>query len=276
MAYTLAMAYSRLIGAAVVSCLLITSSSLALGASGKTAALTELVVNETVDGDVVVIGGDVVLGPAAEVHGHVVAMHGSVQRDPAAKVDGRVIAVSSLGGLRLDQAAEGVEFAVRMLVVGSWLLATTLIGFVFPDRVRFGVWLVRSVGRKMLVLGVLVYITLFAALVAAVGFGPTLGVPLCVTLAICFELVKAFGLAVLGAWLGGALLRRVTDRPLPVTAHIFLGVALMLAVRVVPVVGSAAWTGLSVVALGAAVFTVTLAPEHAAVRAARSTGAPRN
>jgi hypothetical protein len=270
------MANPRLIGAAVVSCLLILSSGLAVAAPGRVTALSELVINETVDGDVVAIGGDVVLGPSAEVHGHVVAMYGRVQRDPAARVDGRVIAVSSLSGLHLEQAGRGVEVAVRLLVAGSWLFATTLIAFVLPGRVRFGVWLVGSVGAKMMVLGVLVYITLFAALVAVVGLGPTLGVPLFMTLALAFELVKALGLAVLGAWLGGALLHRVTDRPLPVTAHVFVGVTFMLAARVVPVVGGVAWTVLSVVALGAAVFTVALAPEPGAARAARSTGAPRN
>jgi len=270
------MANPRLIGATVVSCLLITSSALAVTASGKAAALTDLIINEKVDGDVVVIGGDAVLGPAAEVHGHVVAMHGQVQLDPAATVDGRVITVSSLGGLQLEQVGGGVKVAVRLLVAGSWLLATTLIAFLLPGKVRFGAWLVPSIGAKTLVLGILVFITVFAALVAVVGLGPTLGVPLFAALAIAFELVKAFGLAVLGASLGGAVLRRVTERSLPVTLHVFLGVTLMLAMRVLPWVGSVAWTVVSLVALGVAVFTVALAPQRGAVRAARSTGSPRS
>jgi hypothetical protein len=270
------MANPRLIGAAVVSCLLILSSGPAMAAPGRAAALADLVVDETVDGDVVTIGGDVVLGPGADVHGHVVAMYGRVQRDPAARVDGRVIAVSSLSGLQLEQPDGSVQTAVRVLVAGCWLLTTTIIGFLLPGRVRLGVWLVRSVGAKMLVLGVLVYITLFAALVAVVGLGPTLGVPLFMTLALAFELVKALGLAVLGAWLGGALLHRVTDRSVPITVHVFLGVAAMLAARMVPVVGGVAWTALSVVALGAAVFTVAMAPGRGAVHPARTAGAPRN
>jgi hypothetical protein len=270
------MANPRLIGAAVVSCLLITSSTLAVTSSGKAAALTDLVINEKVDGDVVVVGGDAVIGPAAEVHGHVVAMHGRVLLDPAARVDGRVISVSSLGGLQLEQVGSGVEVAVRLLVAGSWLLVTTLIAFLLPGKVRFGVWLVPSMGPRVLVLGVLVFITVFAALVAMVGLGPALAVPLLATLAIAFELVKAFGLAVLGAWLGGAVLMRVTERALPVSFHVFLGVTLMLVARVLPVVGSLVWTVVSVVALGVAVFTVALAPRYGAVRAARSTGAPRS
>lgn len=265
------MANPRLIGALVLSFLLIASSSPAAKDSGRAAALTDLVVNERVDGDVVVIGGDAIIGPDAEVHGHVVAMHGRVQLDPAAKVDGRVISVSSLGGLELEKVGEDVEIAVRLLVAGSWLLVTTLIASLVPGKVRFGVWLVPSMGAKVPVLGVLVFITAFAALVAVVGLGPTLAVPLVASLAIAFELVKAFGLAVLGAWLGGWLVRRISSRPLPVSFHVFAGITVMLLARVLPVVGNVVWTALSVVALGMAVFTVAMAPQRGAVAAARST-----
>lgn len=271
MAYTLAMANPRLIGVLVVSCLLIASSSLPATAPGKAAALTDLVINEKVDGDVVVIGGDALLGPTAEVRGHVVAIHGRVQLDPAATVDGRVISVSSLGGLQLEQVGDNVEVAVRLLVAGSWLLVTTLIAFLVPAKVRLGVWLVPSMGARVLVLGLLVFITLFAALVAVVGLGPTLAVPLLATLSVAFELVKAFGFAVLGGWFGGAVLHRVIERSLPVSFHVFLGVTLLLVARMLPVVGNAVWTVVSVVALGVAVFTVALAPKQGAVRAARPT-----
>jgi hypothetical protein len=138
------------------------------------------------------------------------------------------------------------------------------------------VWLVPSIGTKVLVLGVLMAITLFAALVAVVGLGPTLGLPLFAALAAAFLLVKAFGLAVLGGLVGGRLLHRLTDRPVPVTMHVFLGVTLMLVARFVPVVGGIVWTGLTVAALGVALFTVALAPESGTVQTARSTGAPRN
>ncbi len=274
------MAASRLIGAAVAGLLLLALGSPAFAGTGRAAALAELEVNDEVDGDVVALGGDVVLGPEARVHGHVVALFGRVRSDPAARVDGRVIAVSSLAEVRLHphegQTTAQVQTAVRLLTAGCWLLATTLIAFLYPGRVRFGVWLVPAVGLKILVLGVLIAITLFAALVAAIGLGPTLGVPLVAGLAGLFLLVRAVGLAVVGAALGGRLLARVTERPLPVTVDVLVGVVLMLLVRLIPVAGEAAWTVVTVAALGAAVFTVALAPQRAAAEAARSTGAPRS
>jgi len=274
------MANPRLIGAALLSCLLIAHISLALGAPGRASALADLEVKGDVDGDVVAIAGDVLLGPEARVHGHAVALFGRVYRDPAAHVDGRVISISSLGGVQLQrssgQAGSRLEVAVRLLTAGAWLLATTLIALVLPGRIRFGVWLVPSIGTKILVLGILVYITFFAALVAVVGLGPTFGVPLIAALAVVFLVVKALGLAVLGAFVGGRLLHRFTSWSSPVTGQVFVGVWLMLAARFVPVVGSVVWTGLSVASLGAAVFTVALAPNRSAVHAARTTGTPRN
>jgi hypothetical protein len=272
------MATPRLIGAAVLSCLVIAHASPAPAASGRAAALAEIEVNEVVDGDVVALGGDVVLGPDASVHGHVVAVFGEVRRHPGAQVDGRVIALSSLAELRLapegEQAAH-LQIAVRLLGAGAWLLATTLVAFFLPGRVRFGVWLVPTVGLKILVLGVLVFITLYAALVAFVGLGPTLGVPLVGALMVASQIARAVGLAVLGAALGGPLLARIVHRPLPVTVEVFVGVSLLLALRFVPVAGEVVWTGLSVVALGAAVFTVALAPNRRAAEPASTTGGPR-
>jgi hypothetical protein len=274
------MAKPRLIGAILVSFLLIPHISLALGAPGRFSALTEVEVNDEVAGDVVALAGDVLLGPEAEVHGHVVAVFGKVQRAPGAQVDGRVIAVSSLGGLQLadsnETGAARLQAALRFLTAGVWLFATTLIALLWPGRIRFGVWLVPSIGAKMLVLGVLMAITLFAALVAVVGLGPTLGVPLFGALAVAFLLVRAFGLAVLGAVVGSRLLHRVTSRSVPITAHVFIGVAVMLAARFLPFVGSVIWTCLTVAALGTALFTVALAPDRSAVRTAGSTGSPRH
>jgi hypothetical protein len=272
------MATSRLIGAARVGILLIVITGPAFAESGRVTALSELEINERVEGDVVTLAGDVILGPDAEVTGHVVAIFGEVRRNPGARVEGRIIAVESLAGLQLiagDEIDARLEWAVRLLTAGGWLLAATLVAFLFPGRIRFGVWLMPSVGMKVLVLGVLVYITLFAALVAFIGLGPRVGVPLVLALAIAFLLVRAFGLAVLGAAIGASLLRRVTDRPLPVTADVFCGLALILLLRFLPIVGGVLWTGMGLIAVGAAVFTFALAPQQGAVQAARSSTAPR-
>ena len=67
--------------------------AMAGAAEGRVAALESLRVEERVDGDVVVLGGDVVVGREAHVTGHVVAVFGTVRMEEGARVDGRVCLV---------------------------------------------------------------------------------------------------------------------------------------------------------------------------------------
>ena len=124
-----------------------------------------------------------------------------------------------------------------------------------------------SGSRAFTLLELLVAVTVFAAMVAAVGLGPRLGVPLGAALTLVALVGKGYGLAVLGGALGSRLTRTVRRRP-PLTAQVFTGVALLLLARLVPVVGEAAWTLVSVTALGAGVFVLALAPDSSAVHAA--------
>ena len=222
------MATRRLIALFVFG-LILGHGQMATASSAKVGALSEMRVNEEVDGDVVVIGGDVVLGPQARVHGHAVSIFGSVRLEPGAQVDGRVIGLSSLASLSLvpiqeDQGGH-LDTALRFATAGGWLFVTTLIAFLWPAPIRRGVAALPQLGAKTLVLGVMVAITLVAGLIAVVGLGPFLGLPLAAALAVAFLVVKALGLAVLGGGLGTALLRRaVPSRILPITTQVFVGV----------------------------------------------------
>jgi hypothetical protein len=237
--------------------------------------MSELAINEPIEGDVVAIGADVVLGPSAEVSGHAVSVFGDVRVDPGATVGGRVIAVDSLASLTVDRVREPggrrTDLGLRLLVSGCWLLATTLIAFLWPRFIRVGAAAVPDLGLRAVVLGVMVALTLVAALVAVIGLGPSMGVPLAVTIAAVFTAGKAVGLATLGAGLGSLLLRRlIPGRLFPVTVTVFVGVAAMLMVRFLPAVGGVAWTLLVILALGAAVAAITLAAGRASAEAAES------
>jgi hypothetical protein len=113
-------------------------------------------------------------------------------------------------------------------------------------------------GLKVVAVGVLLYLTFIAACVAALGFGPGLAVGLIATLVVVFLAVKAVGLTVLGGALGGWMLRAVRSAP-PLTVEVVVGVAAMLLVRFVPIVGGLVWEAVSIVALGAGVFTALTA-----------------
>jgi len=238
------------------------------------AFLTDLTVDGPVDGDVVAFAGDVILGPNARVTGNVVAFHGTVHRHAGARVDGRALAISSFAGFDIVQAGQtDPRFgpAVVLLSMGGWLTAATLLAFLLPGRLRYGVWLFPHLGVKVVVVGVLLYLTFVAACVAALGFGARLALPLIVTLVVAFLAAKAVGLTILGGTLGSWMLRVIRAAP-PLTLEVVVGVTVLLLVRFLPVVGGLVWEGISIVAVGAGLFMALTALQP--VPPALSHGAP--
>jgi hypothetical protein len=259
----------------------------------QTAVLADLVVDGPVDGDVVVfvadlvlgenarvtgdavaVGGDIRLEPGAEVGRHVLAVLGTTEVSPAATVDGRVLSFASLasfvgvpGG---EPASPRVSVAVRLLASGGWLLVTTGLAFLFPVRLRYGAWALPPLGHKVPALGVLVALTVTASLVAALGLGPALGVPLIAGLMVVFFAGKAAGLTVLSCAAGSFVLRRWLHHPLPITLEVFVGMLVLLALRFLPFAGETLWSLLSIMALGASVAVIGVGPGEAAADPARS------
>lgn len=243
---------------------------------GEATMLQTLRVDHEVDGDVLVVGGDLVLGPNARVHGHAVSIFGRVVADPSARVDGRTLTVRSLASLtvREGSAAEGerVQWAVRLLTSGSWLLATTLLAFLFPVPLRRSARVLPAVGPQVLVVGAMAMVTLVAAVVAALGLGSVLGVPVVVAIFLAYMLAKTAGLALIGAALGGRLFFAL-GRILPMSAQVLAGVSILLVIRFVPMAGGVVWSLVSVAAVGAGVLAVSASgaghPLGSAARASR-------
>lgn len=245
----------------------------------RTSILEPLEVTGVVDGDVVVVAGDITLAATADVRGHVVAVFGRVHRNAGARVGGSTIGVSSLAGLELyrDPAGRGgrPEAGLRLLVAGLWLTAVTLLAALLPGRLRRSSWLVGVLGLRIVVLGALVLVTAVAALVAAIGLGQGLGVPVAVLVMVLLLAAKVVGVTVLGAALGAWLSSRLLRRTVPLPFAVMLGVVPLLALRMLPVAGGAVWTVVSVLALGAGVFAVALAPDEDALSLSMRSGVPR-
>ena len=251
----------------LILCLALFGTSVPVAAApvapGRAAIVSDLTINEEVAGDVVALGGDVHLGPHARVHGHVIAVFGHIDAAPAAVVEGRIIAIRSLASLTVQPggaaAPRGIDVAVRALTAGGWLLVTTALAFLFPTWVRANGDLVPRLGLRVVVLGGLAFVTLIAALLAALGMGPAVGVPLATGLWLVFFAGKAAGLAVLGSVVGASTLRALVHRILPPSFEVFVGVVLLLSLRFLPWIGDPAWTAVSLVALGAGTFAAALA-----------------
>jgi len=236
---------------------------------GRVAALESLRVEDSVEGDVVVLGGDVTLGRDAHVTGHVVAVFGTVRLEEGAQVGGRVVAVRSLARLtvdpRLQQELPWLSLGLRLLTSGLWLVAVTLLAWLLPRWLRSGVGVLEGRSLRVLALGGVATLTCFAAMVAVVGLGPTLGLPLSVALLVVFLVARAVGLAVIGGAVGSRLRRPVLPRSLPLSVDVLVGTALILVLRFAPVVGGALWSVVSVAAFGVGVMALIIAGEEGAV-----------
>jgi hypothetical protein len=145
---------------------------------------------------------------------------------------------------------------MRLLTAGGWLLVTTGLAFLFPTRMRFGAWAVPTLGIKVPALGIMVLLTAGASLIAALGLGPSLGVPLVAALMVIFFVGKSVGLTVLGCWIGTTVLRRWFNHPLPISLEVFVGVLTLHALRFLPFAGETLWNLISLVALGASIAVV--------------------
>jgi hypothetical protein len=260
------------------------ASGVAAASSGRTAVLSDLTVDEPVAGDVVVFGADLELGPGARVEGdavavggdirvakgaivtrHVVAVLGGAEVPMGADIGGRVLCFSSPATLLSASSARGAslqaDVSMRLLAAGGWLLVTTGLAFLFPTRMRYGAWAVPALGIKVPALGIMAGLTVFASLIAALGLGPALGVPLVGGLMVVFFVARAVGLTVLGCWIGAMVLKRWVRHPLPISLEVFVGVLVLHAVRFLPVVGDTTWTLISLVALGASIAVLSVSTD---------------
>ena len=147
---------------------------------------------------------------------------------------------------------------MRLLASGGWLLVTTGIAFLFPIRMRFAAWSVPALGVRIPALGLMIALTAAASLLAVLGLGPALGVPLVAALMVLFFIAKALGLTVLGCVVGTWVLRRWVRHPLPISLEVFVGVLVLLALRFTPVAGQTLWTLISIMALGASIAVVSV------------------
>jgi hypothetical protein len=253
--------------------------------SGRTSILSDLRIDDRVVGDVVVFGADIELGPDARVEGdavavggdirvakgavvtrHVVAVFGGVEVPKDADIGGKVLCFSSLATLlstsSVRESSLHTNVSMRVLAAGGWLLVTTGLAFLFPTRMRYGSWALPSLGIKVPALGMMAGLTVFASLIAALGLGPVLGVPLVGGLMVVFFVARAVGLTVLGGWIGVMALKRRVRHPLPISLEVFVGVLVLLAVRFLPVIGETIWTLISLVALGASIAVLGVSTDH--------------
>ncbi|MFL6198122.1 MAG: hypothetical protein ACJ76J_02995 [Thermoanaerobaculia bacterium] len=219
-----------------------------------------------VAGDVVVLGGDVRLGPEAQVGGDVFVLGGTIQAAPGAHAAGRMVSYPTASAA-LVTLVEGPSFGLHFtspLVLGTKLALlaawAALLLVLFAATGRQLLETADGVRREPFrsfatgLTGVLALV--LTAMFFSAFTGGLVGVPLLALVVLLALLLKLWGMVAvfyaLGDWLARHLFRRRRMRPLNAAT---IGLLVMGLVKFLPYVGIWVWTAATLIGIGAALST---------------------
>lgn len=217
-----------------------------------------LAVNDVIQGDLLVVGSVVVFGARGRVNGNLIHA-GSRIRNAETRVGGQVYPLASLEGA----AASMTKSAVVASLLLVWLLAAVIVTLMSGREIRASSLEVRTSALHCFVLG-LVALTSFVLTAIAFSYlvPYVIGIPLLVALGIFAVLTKVYGMIAVfhaaGTLIAGARSRdQLAGRKWlrGDLAMVVLGVLLLGAIRLVPVVGTIVWGLASVFGVGVALAT---------------------
>lgn len=247
--------------------------------------LNDATVDGTVTGDLVVIGGHVVLN--GEVHGKLVGPLSSVELGPKAVVGGDVVAIGGklqladgaeirgdrvtipflfdLGGVThisegLKTSLKELAFKARPLsfhvtwVWGIWgalLVVHLLLALLFHRAVEVGATVLGSQPASAFLMGLA---TLPLWLLLMVITSPTVVIPLMMLLALPFAIV--FGKTAVCRHIGGLLVRSAQGSLLLGLGAVVVGALILTLAYLIPFFGLLAWAFFTIWGLGAAMLAL--------------------
>jgi hypothetical protein len=216
-----------------------------------------VVIEQLIQGDLLVAGGDITIRPPGRVTGNVIHAGGSVHGTEL--VNGRVYSMATLEGA----AATIQKTAVVVSLLFVWFVAAVIVTLMSGRDVRFSSVELRASALHCFALG-LVALTSFVltAIVFSYLVPYLIGIPLLAALAAFAILTKIYGMIAVfhavGSLIAGArnreqlAARRWLRGDL---AMVVIGVLLLGAIRLIPVVGAVVWALSSVFGVGVALAT---------------------
>ncbi|HEX8152960.1 MAG TPA: hypothetical protein VF698_07545 [Thermoanaerobaculia bacterium] len=215
-------------------------------------------VADVIDGDLVVVGGDVLFERAGRVNGNVI-LGGGRMLNADGRVGGRVHPIASLEGAAASINKSAV--AASLLVV--WILAAVILTLMNGREVRFSSLEVRASALHCFALG-LVALTSFVltAIVFSYLVPYLIGIPLLAALGVFAILSKIYGMVVVfhavGTLVAGARSRhQLAGRKWlrGDVAMVVIGALVLGIIRLIPGIGTIVWALASVFGIGVALAT---------------------
>jgi hypothetical protein len=227
-------------------------------------------IDQPVNGDVVVLGGSVTMRGNAHIFGDLACLGGTVT-GAEKRVDGDLFAPGTLNRA-LASAVPGVHqqrlfmvlmIAIKLTLLLVWLVVTVLVTLAVPREVRQSSIEVRSSPLHTFAVGLAGFASIILTAIILSSLIPFMvGIPLLIVLTVFAIFAKVFGtIAVfhaVGTLIAGARTReelasrRFLRGDLAMT---MVGLLVLGAIRMIPVVGTIVWGIASLVGVGTALAT---------------------
>jgi hypothetical protein len=217
-----------------------------------------LQVDDVIEGDLVAFGGVITFGPRGRVKGDLIHLRSTIA-DPERHVGGRIVPLASVEGA----AASMTNTAIVVTLLLVWLVVAVAVTLFNGKEIRLSSLEVRSSVLHCFVLGLVAFTSFVLTAIAFSYLVPfVVGIPLLVLLGIFAFATKAYGMIAVfhavGMLVAGArnrdqLARRKWFRG--DLAMVVIGVLLLGAIRLIPVVGTVVWGMASVFGVGVALAT---------------------
>jgi hypothetical protein len=221
-------------------------------------------VSGRVEGDVVVVQGNVTLAPTARVRGDVFVVGGTIRASRGAQTGGRMVSypTASRAWLTLLEGpsiglgfASRVVLGVKLALLAAWAALLLLLFAATGRQVIETADGVRREPFRSFVTGLTGFLALvLTGLFFSAFLGGFAGVPLLVLVVILALLLKLWGMVAVFYALGDWLSRRFRLRLRPLNAAT-LGLLVLGVIKFLPWVGVWAWTAATLIGVGAALST---------------------
>ena len=215
-------------------------------------------VRDVIDGDLLVFGGNVTFSGNGRVNGNVIYAGGTI-KDSEGRIGGQAYPLASVEGA----AASMTKTAVVLSLLFFWLIAAVVLTLASGREVRSSSIEIRLSALHCFVLGLVAFTSFVLTAIMCSYLVPYLiGIPMLAALGVFAILTKIYGMVAvfhmvgtivagprsreqLGSrkWLRGAI------------AMVVVGVLILGALRLIPVVGTLIWSAVSIFGIGAALAT---------------------
>lgn len=215
-------------------------------------------VRDVIDGDLLVFGGDATFSGKGRVNGNVIYAGGRIVGGEG-RIEGRAYPLASVEGA----AASVRRTAVILSLLFVWLIAAVIVTLVSGREVRLSSMEMRASSLHCFVLGLVAFTSFVLTAIMFSYLVPYLvGIPLLAALAVFAILAKIYGMVAvfhsIGTLVAGARTReQLASRKWlrGDVAMVVTGVLILGAIRLIPVVGTIAWSAASIFGIGVALAT---------------------